>query len=286
MNAVKTVAVLGGCALAVLGLGARAGGCGYQDPSPASDVTGNYDVTYDDTLTIRLNIGGAVYEETTTGESGVVVFDTIEVGPITLDLGAFCARPEVQCPSETFWSAVSVAQPYNSGPNANSHVINVIDDTDPNPPAGVMAAVAPGLLDENDGFLLALGAGATGVGTNCALLAVSLAGGRFTHAGETAPGTFPPGAAVDGVADGVLGIGYLGACAFSGLVVGATLTLETGYTAVRTGAFDPPPFTPVDPGTVEPGLCADAGAVCDGADGGASTDAGAGTDAGIGTDAG
>lgn len=38
------------------------------------------------------------------------------------------------------------------------------------------------------------------------------------------------------------------------LALGASLVLETGYTATRTGELSPPPFTPVDPDEVEPGL--------------------------------
>ncbi len=54
----------------------------------------------------------------------------------------------------------------------------------------------------------------------------------------------PKGAKVDGIADGEIGLAWAGGCAFGPFLVGATLTLETGYTATRTGDFDPPPYTP------------------------------------------
>jgi|CXWL01.1.fsa_nt_gi hypothetical protein len=53
-----------------------------------------------------------------------------------------------------------------------------------------------------------------------------------------------PGAPVDGIKEGRIGFGWAGGCAFGPFLVGATLYLETGYTAKRTGAFDPPPYMP------------------------------------------
>ena len=149
------------------------------------------------------------------------------------------------------------------------------------------AAALGGLVnhDDDDRFLLGLGANA-GANQACLALALSLAGGRFTHAGEhvetsmelphakgractpsdggvdagagpadggaPVPCTLtevkrlvvPPGAAVSGIADGKVLLGFAGGCAFGPILVGAALTMETGFAGVRTGDYDPPPFTP------------------------------------------
>jgi hypothetical protein len=73
----------------------------------------------------------------------------------------------------------------------------------------------------------------------------------------------PPGALVDGVKEGHVGFAWAGGCAFGPFLVGATLYLQTGYAGTRTGKFDPPPYTPVTPVTVDGGF-PDGGIVCDG----------------------
>jgi hypothetical protein len=241
------------------------GGC--VDRAPASDVRGNYDISYDDQLTLKLKIGGAV-REATGSESDTVTF---EGGgqPVTLDLAEFCGREEVQCPSETLWAKVAVDQPNIDAANPNTHVINVVNNTERELPDGVQAEVVSGLVDAQDRFGMVLGGGSKSNG-DCALLAISTAGGRFTHEGETtepcpvpdagpdggadagdagdgegdaglagAPCvrvTWPDGAAVDGMADGEVKLGFLGACAFGPALIGATLEIKTGFTGARTGA--------------------------------------------------
>jgi hypothetical protein len=68
----------------------------------------------------------------------------------------------------------------------------------------------------------------------------------------------PPKAPVAGIADGKILVGWAAGCAFGPVVAGAVLTMETGYTGVRTGDFDPPPYTPA------PVLLPDAGIDDDG----------------------
>lgn len=263
------------------------------DNAPASDVRGNYSLTFDDRLTLKLNVGGVDHEAT--AREGETVSFEVNGEPITLDLGAFCAREDVQCPSETLWTEVSIDQPQIAAENPNTHVINVINNTERDLPPGQQAAVVSGLVDENDRFWLILGAGSGGEG-DCGLLALSTAEGRFTHEGEReepcptreeddagspdagdadagdenegedegedeldggpeAPAckrlVWDPGAPVNGIAEGRVKLGYLGVCAFGPALLGATLEISTGFTGVRTGAFDPPPFSPVDPAEVE-----------------------------------
>ncbi len=282
-----------------------------QDETPASDVRGNYDLTYDNVLTLQLKIGGRVFEAEG-DETGDVTFET-DSGPVTLDLAAFCARPEVECPSETLWAKVSIDQPNIDADNPNTHVLNVINNTVHELPDGQRAEVVSGLIDERDRFGLVLGGGHQSEG-DCTLLALSTAGGRFSHEGERleeipgpdagavadggdpgapdadggitgAPRTrvvWDEGAPVDGIQEGKVKLGFLGACAFNDVaLVAATLTIETGFAGTRTGAFDPPPFTPLDPADVDGGLMPGAGPD-------ATTDAGplGGPDAGAAPDAG
>lgn len=256
---------------------------GCVDNTPASDVRGNYALAFDDKLTLKLSVGGVDHEAS--AREGETVSFEVNGEPVTLDLGAFCGRPEVKCPSETLWTEVSIDQPQIAAQNPNTHVINVIDNTERDLPPGQEAAVVSGLVDERDRFWLLLGADSGGEG-DCGLLALSTAEGRFTHEGEheepcesdddagvpdagpedegeldAGPEAssctrlvWPPGAPVNGIAEGKVKLGYLGVCAFGPALLGATLEITTGFTGTRTGPFDPPPFTPVDPADVEEGL--------------------------------
>ncbi len=275
------------------------------------DVSGNYAVSYDNKLTVKLDVAGAVRELTLDGYGGVVDFGVINGQPATIDLGSFCARPEVQCPSETLWTKVAIHQPDLASSKWDLQKLEVIDDRVRALDAGLKAAAVAGLVDhaQSDRFLLGLGA-TGGVNQACFVLGLSLASGRFTRVGErletvtehrfqngqrcdaglgadagapldaglgldasvadagssdagvsdagaTDAGVVlvcspvsvkrivaPPGARVDGIAEGKVFVGYTGGCAFGAFLAGATVTFETGYVAKRTGKFDPPPFTP------------------------------------------
>jgi hypothetical protein len=74
----------------------------------------------------------------------------------------------------------------------------------------------------------------------------------------------PDGALVDGIKEGHVGFAWAGGCAFGPFLVGATLYLQTGYAGQRTGTFDPPPYTAVQPVDVGDGGFPDGGIVCDG----------------------
>ncbi len=273
--------------------------CGAK-PDPTQfdprDVSGNYQLTYDDRLTARLDVAGLVREVTHAGYGGVVDFGVVNGSPVTLDLTAFCGRPEVQCPSESFWAKVAITQPHRLENGLDLQQLTVVDDTVHSLDAGVRAASLSGLVDHanDDRFLLGLGANA-GANQACLALAFSLAGGRFSRVGERtettlegrternrscpldggfdggvrldagmlpdggaadggvvftcAPTTItrlvaPPNAPVAGLEDGTVLVGFAGGCAFGPVLAGASLTLTTGFSGTRTGAFDPPPFTP------------------------------------------
>lgn len=149
------------------------------------DIRGNYDLTYDDTLTVRLGLAGGTREVTATGYGTIVDFGTYQGQPLKLDLTQFCARPEVQCPSEVFWSKVAIDQPDLKKNGLTLTAMQVVNDTVHELDAGVKAQVVAGLVDnaQTNRFVVGLGASAAS-NSNCLLLGLSLAGGRFTHKGE------------------------------------------------------------------------------------------------------
>ncbi len=231
------------------------------------DVRGNYALTYDDRLTLQLSVAGAV-RHATAGSQDVVNFGDVNGQPLMLDLGAFCARPDVVCPSESFAPRVSINQT-NVANYQPQHLIDVVGEE------GVHYG---GIVDhtKQDTFVVGL-AGSAAANSNCASLSLSVATGRFSHRGESvsvepvwqtadggacSPGgadggsadctlqtvsggvVWPADAPVDGIADGQIATGWLGACAFAGLAADATLTVSTGFVGSRTGDYDPP--APID----------------------------------------
>lgn len=164
--------------------------CGGGAPPPAGafderDVRGNYALTYDDVLRLKLSVGGAVREVTRDGYGGIVDFGSVEGQPARLDLTAFCAKAEVRCPSEAFWTKVAIDQPELRKSGAMLQPLQVVNDTVHTLDAGVRAEALGGLVDhvKDDTFLLGLGVSG-GASGGCAALALSLAGGRFTREGE------------------------------------------------------------------------------------------------------
>ncbi|MDP2309823.1 MAG: hypothetical protein Q8P18_27640 [Pseudomonadota bacterium] len=228
---------------------------GTAPPAAPSDqdVRGVYAVTWSDELTIRLDIGGAV-QEVTAGVDEVVTFNAPDGSPLELDLGAYCADPNVLCPSEAWPAEVAINQD-NPTVQSDLHTLRAWDALAP-------AAVVGGAVDHrNDQLLFGLDS-ASGGSESCAALAISLAGGTFYYpsapgdtGGDTGADTGADtgvGAGADvllggvaaaeggttGIVDGRVAVGWLGVCAWSGLAVAATLSVETGYEAVRVRALD------------------------------------------------
>ena len=179
----------GNAALVVVGLvtfscGGRGGPQdGGVDPR---DIRGNYAIQYDNRLKLSILLGGGVRTVEAGTDAGTIDFGYINGQPVTLDLSAYCARPEVTCPSEAFWKKVAIDQPNLQQNNFNLQVMTVIDDTVHVLDAGQRAAAAGGLVDHGnaDRFLLGLGLNG-GASQACAALAASFSHGRFTHVGET-----------------------------------------------------------------------------------------------------
>ena len=174
--------LVAGVIVAAAQCGPPAPGPGEEDPR---DVTGNYDITYDNKLKLQLNIGGAVREVVQDGYGQIVDFGVYNGQPVTLDLQQFCAKPEVTCPSEGFWSKVAIDQPNLKKNGFDLQELRVINNEDPNPPVGQKAKSVTGLVDHanSDRYLIGLGLRG-GVQGACAAIDVSFASGRFSHQGE------------------------------------------------------------------------------------------------------
>lgn len=214
--------VFSACGVAQSGEGASGEGSSgdalsFRWVAPARwNASGTYAVTWDDKVVVKLDVGGAHREVTANGYGGIVDFGTVNGTPMKVDLRAFCGKGDVKCPSEVFSKDIVVAEqtPYSQWSLRELKVTDV-----------ATKATVSGYVDhDTERFILGLG-GQNGGSGSCGALAVSLAGGRFTHAaGVVAP---------VGIAEGKVAVGFLGACAFGPAIVGATVTIETGFTAKR-----------------------------------------------------
>lgn len=160
-------------------------GCGRGSSVEERDVRGNYTLTYDNQLKLKLNIGGAIREATASGYGDVVDFGVYQGQPVKLNLREFCDKPEVKCPSEQFWPSVSIDQPELQKSRADLQVLHVIDNTRHTLPAGEKAQALAGLVNHKDADRFIVGLGADrGTAQACAAFAVSFAAGRFSREGE------------------------------------------------------------------------------------------------------
>jgi len=225
------------------------------------DVRGNYALIYDDHWTLELVVASTTRHTTSTGKD-LAPFGDFNGQTLTLDVAAFCARPEVYCPNEAVEPRTSIDET-DAETAQPRHSIDLVG------PSGVHHAGGVD-HDHQDTLLVALGGVSAGA---CAALPASVTTGRFTHRGETVvrepswvtgdggacdPGTpdgggqsctlesepggvvWPGDAPVDGIADGRIVTAWSGACAFAGLPDNSTLTFSTGYVASRTGDYAPP----------------------------------------------
>jgi hypothetical protein len=250
---------------------------GDGDTKARWDMQGHYRLTADDTIKVTLNIGGVERRATTSGEDQIVDLGMHKGQPLVLNLSEYCGREEVVCPSEALWREMAVHQK-DVSKGYDAHVVNFIDLA--TPPEGQKAPVLGGFVNhkDRDRFILGID-GDNAKNGDCGALAISLAAGRFERAGErmetyTAyvdekgkvcdpseePGedattctptererlVIPPNGEVIGIQQGKIGMGWLGLCAFGPIVAGATLTIETGFTAKRFADLDPPEFDQVD----------------------------------------
>ncbi|MEZ4401386.1 MAG: hypothetical protein R3B06_15280 [Kofleriaceae bacterium] len=239
--------------------GAQGDGCAANSRSPAPDVTGWWDVTYDDTIAVEINLGGSVYTSQL-GPQGGVVEITHDGRPFRFDLD--CSRPEVLCPSEAWPTAVLAEQ----REAAFEHRMVVTLPTQrctgalARPAAGTCgvgtnnpdcddvctgdvvteARETFGVIGERgDSFRLYLGAGMASNGFNCAVLGWSVADAALATEGSAAAGDWTA-LRMDA---GLVTLGYAGGCLWAGdpnmdgqleaLVAAASIKFTTGFVADR-----------------------------------------------------
>jgi hypothetical protein len=237
--------------------GAKGDGCAAGSTSPAPDVTGWWDIAYDDTIGVQVKIGGAVYD-TQLGAGGGSFTINHQGTPITFDLD--CARPEVLCPSEVWPTqvyvdqrdvqhqhqmVVTLPQQQCAGDLVEPEVGSCGAGTD-NPncdpvcdgTVSVESAQAFGVIGEQgDSFRLYLGGGIVTNGINCALIGASVADAQL--ATQKTSGDWY----ADKMESGLVTVGYAGACLWAGdpnhdgktdaLIAGASVTFTTGFTGAR-----------------------------------------------------
>ncbi len=254
------VAVIAGCA--PLAMGAR-GGCGgpLTSTDPAPDVSGRWAVSYDDSLSVEVDLGGATYQATVPASGGTV---HVEHGGVGFDFMLDCSRPEIVCPSEAWPAEVSIEQrdadyqhrmwvtipkqecsgtlrepaPEECGPDTLNPDCDQVCD-------GEITTVERdtfGVISEaGDRFDLLLGGGAATNGVNCVLLGISAAHADLVTTGSADESDWT----AEQMTNGEVVTAYGGGCLWVGdlssmdsdtqaLVVGASVKFTTGFTAART----------------------------------------------------
>ena len=233
--------------------GAQGDGCAAGSDSPAPDVRGAWDITYDDTIGVEVKIGGAVYTKELGRNGGS--FSITHQGqtfPFTLD----CGRPEVICPSEA-WPTQVVIEQRNVGKQhqmvvtlpqqqcmgtltkpapgtCGTGTANPSCDLICNGDVQVASRETFGVIGETgQSFRLYLGAGIATNGINCALLGWSVADATLTSTGSASAGDWE----AQSMDAGLVTVGYSGGCLWAGAagdrnqatIVGAELKFTTGF---------------------------------------------------------
>lgn len=232
---------------------AQGDGCAAGSTSDAPDVSGVWNIAYDDRIGVEVKIGGAVYTEELGAAGGSITIDH-DGTPYTFDLD--CARPEIVCPSEAWPSRVVIEQTNTA--REHQMIVNLptaeCDGELENPSAAECGAgttnpncdlVCEGdiTIETNDAFgvigeagesfRLFLGGGIVTNGINCAMLGYSVADADLvTENGETGDWTATQ------MKRGVVTIGYSGGCLFVGnandvVGLGAEVKFTTGFAGTR-----------------------------------------------------
>jgi len=197
-----------------------AGGC--VPLAAPRDVTGNYDASYVDDL--RVFLDDELVAEVQSGEDASITWDGQE-----FQVSQLCSDEGVQCPGETYWRTVGVAQPWGT----SQGLLNFVDL---DPERGTPGQRLGGAMKDDGTFSMLSGLDLDG-NDHCAEIGVGTVAGTFT-------------ATNDGVEGGIVAYEWSGGCQIAGIGIGAKLRLETDYTAARTGDLDlssvdaDPPVTP------------------------------------------
>lgn len=239
--------------------GAKGDGCAANSRSPAPDVTGTWDISYDDRLGVEITIGGSVYDAEVGAEGGTVTINH-NGQPITFDLN--CDNPAILCPSEA-WPATVTAEQRNTT-FEHRMIVTLPTQTcsgalvDPAPSECGADTLNPdcdkvcdgevtvvnqerfGVIGESGNtFRLYLGGGIVTNGINCILAGWSVADATLVNQGSSGTGNWESVAMEAGLVE----VGYAGGCLWAGdpdddgtieaLVLGATVKFTTGFTGTK-----------------------------------------------------
>ena len=256
LDLVTLVPLLG---LLPLLMGAQGDGCAASSRSPAPDVTGDWAITYDDTLDVEITIGGAVYTSQIGVQGGAIEIEH-DGQPLSFDLD--CSRPDILCPSEAWPETVNIeqrnaafehrmivnlpeqscagqlvdAKPEECGPGTLNEACEQVCDGE----VTVRNQERFGVIGETgETFRLFLGGGVVTNGINCALLGYSLADAALATEGSPETGDWQ----AVGMDAGAVTVGYAGGCLWAGdpnmdgeleaLVLSAGIKFTTGFTGDR-----------------------------------------------------
>jgi hypothetical protein len=238
--------------------GAR--GCGaIASTSDAPDMEGEWDVAYQDDLSVEIKLGGAVYTSEIGVQGGVIEIEH-EGQPLTFEVD--CTKEEIVCPSEA-WPETFTAEQRSAKYPHQVHItlpgqecegelvsptqdecgegtnnLNCEDICDGEIITGPQDRL--GVISENgDYFDMLLGAGVASNGINCALLGVSVAKADLVNEEETRMSPWETIA----MENGEVIVGYAGGCLWAddvdgdeeleAVVLGASIELTTSFTAEK-----------------------------------------------------
>lgn len=231
---------------------AQGDGCAASSTSPAPDVAGVWNITYDDRIGVEVKLGGVVYTEELGAAGGAITIDH-DGKPYTFDLD--CARPDIVCPSEAWPSRVVIEQ--RNTQREHQMIVNLptaecegslvkpaaaecgAGTSNPNcdlvceGEVAIQTNEAFGVIGETgDSFRLFLGGGIVTNGINCAMLGYSVADADLVTVDRDAAWT------ATAMTRGLVTIGYSGGCLVVGdanevIGLGAEVKFTTGFTGAR-----------------------------------------------------
>lgn len=200
----------------LIALSALTLGCDLETPT---DVTGNFEVTYEDNLRIYLN--DELVAEVAAGEEA-----DIEWNGEIFTIAQVCSDDGVACPGESYWRTVAIDQPW--GPEHT--LLNFVNlDLERGTPGQRMGGVL-----NNDGTFTMLSGLALDGDENCIALGVGTVTGQLLDA-------------YTAIETGMIVYEWGAGCSINGVDLGASLRLETDYTAARAGDYDVSSVTPEAP---------------------------------------
>ncbi len=168
------------------------------------DVTGTWDVAYDDTL--RLFIDDQLIATVEPGSTEAITWNGQ-----TFEAQAICGEDDTTCPSEAFWATMDIEQPMGTD-NRLLEFVEVVDDV----PTQERIS---GLMEDDGSFAMLAGLDVES-SEACLALGVATVEGRFTS-GDTR------------IDDSVIAVTWSAGCQFGGVTIDAEVRLETDVTAQR-----------------------------------------------------